>query len=124
MRGVAALRLIPPVLVLALLAHSEPTTMALPALLAAFAVLGALSNGQTIAVLGLLMEISPEDRRLAYSGYFNALTAPAYLMPLLGGLLYGAGGAASVFVVSLLAATGQTVLLRRMGEGGSDDGTR
>ncbi len=40
-----------------------------------FMLLGALGNGITIAMLGSLMEISPDDRRPAYSGYFNAMAA-------------------------------------------------
>ena len=47
-----------------------------------FFILGAVGNGRTIAYLGYLMEISPDDRRPAYSGYFNALVAPAALLPI------------------------------------------
>ena len=72
-----------------------------------FFVLGALSNGLTIAVLGWLMEISPDARRRAYSGYFNALTAPAYLLPLLGGLLVVTVGSAGVFVLAAVGAGAQ-----------------
>jgi hypothetical protein len=48
-------------------------------------------NGVTIGYLGYLMEISPDDRRPAYSAYFNALASPAALAPLVGGGLCVAG---------------------------------
>jgi Major Facilitator Superfamily len=113
MRLVAISRIVPPALLLLVWVPSlaMPT---LPILIAIFTLLGALANGLTIAVLGLLMEISPEDRRPAHSGYFNALTAPSYVMPILGGVLFSLAGAASVFIVSLLAAAGQAALLLRM----------
>lgn len=113
MRLVAVLRMAPSVLLLLFWAPGLAMP-ALPVLIVIFALLGALANGLTIAVLGLLMEISPEHRRPAYSGYFNALTAPSYVLPLLGGVLFSVAGAASVFVVSLIAALGQTALLLAM----------
>lgn len=116
MRFVAISRIVPPALLL-LVWVSSPAMPTLPVLIAIFALLGALANGLTIAVLGLLMEISPEDRRPAYSGYFNALTAPSYVLPLLGGVLFSLAGAASVFAISLLAAAGQAAILQRMKTG-------
>ena len=71
-------------------------------------------NGLTIAVIGLLMEISPDDQRPAYSGYFNALTAPAFVLPLVGGFAVAALGTWIVFATALLAATCQAVILARM----------
>lgn len=114
MRLVAVFRVVPPVLLLLLVWVPALTMPTLPVLITIFTLLGALANGLTIAVLGLLMEISPEDRRPAYSGYFNALTAPSYVLTLLGGVLFSLAGAASVFIVSLLAATCQAALLLRM----------
>lgn len=116
MRFVAISRIVPPALLL-LVWVSSPAMPTLPVLIAIFALLGALANGLTIAVLGLLMEISPEDRRPAYSGYFNALTAPSYVLPLLGGVLFSLAGAASVFAISLLAAACQAAILQRMKTG-------
>lgn len=116
MRFVAISRIVPPALLM-LVWVSSPAMPTLPVLIAIFALLGALANGLTIAVLGLLMEISPEDRRPAYSGYFNALTAPSYVLPLLGGVLFSLAGAASVFAISLLAAAGQAAILQRMKTG-------
>jgi len=115
MRFVAISRIVPPALLL-LVWVSSPAMPTLPVLIAIFTLLGALANGLTIAVLGLLMEISPEDRRPAYSGYFNALTAPSYVLPLLGGILFGLAGATSVFAISLIAAAGQAALLLRLQE--------
>ncbi len=57
----------------------------------------------------------PDDRRSAYSGYFNALTAPAYLLPIVGGFLADAAGMGVVFVVATGAAITQFALLRRVG---------
>ncbi len=114
MRGIAVLRVVPPLVLLALfLVPPSPPTM-LVVLLAVFFVLGALANGLTIAVVGLLMEISPDDRRPAYSGYFNALTAPAFVLPLLGGVAAAAANLWIVFGFALLAAAGQAALLMRI----------
>ncbi|WP_201722470.1 hypothetical protein, partial [Sulfitobacter sp. HI0129] len=79
-----------------------------------FVVIGAMMNGVTIGYLGYLMEISPDDRRPAYSAYFNALASPAALLPLLGGGLVAAISIHAVFVAAILAAILQFVLLRRI----------
>jgi hypothetical protein len=79
-----------------------------------FLVLGALGNGITIAMLGYLMEISPDDRRPAYSGYFNALVAPAALLPVAGAAIVEATSLSGVFVVSLGAAMLQYLTVRRL----------
>jgi len=111
--GVALLRVVPPVATL-LLALIPPGSGV--AVLAAFActffVLGALGNGVTIAVIGYLMEISPDDRRPAYSGYFNAATAPAYLLPVAGGVAVEAAGPELVFGLAAAAAVAQHAALR------------
>lgn len=111
MRLIAVSRLAPPVAMLMLLNVELPGPFLLPALVAIFALLGALANGLTIAVIGLLMELSPDNRRPAYSGYFNALTAPAFVLPLVGGAVYALAGATSVFVLSAVAAAGQLAIL-------------
>jgi MFS family permease len=79
-----------------------------------FFVIGALANGLTIAVIGFLMEISPNDKRPAYSGYFNAITAPAFLLPLLAGILASFFGLLVVFALSMLAALAQYLILMRI----------
>jgi MFS family permease len=79
-----------------------------------FFVLGAVGNGGTIAQLGYLMEISPHDRRPAYSGYFNAVVAPAALSPLVGAAVVEAAGLSAVFAASALAATLQALAVRRL----------
>jgi MFS family permease len=113
MRGIAIARLVPPVLVLALLLMPVPHAAMMTFLLIVFFWLGAVSNGLTIAVIGLLMEISPDDRRPAYSGYFNALTAPAFVLPLAGGFAVAALGIWTVFVAATAAAIAQTAFLAR-----------
>ena len=113
LRNVALMRIVPPIATL-LLAAVAPISQA--TLLIAFAgiffLVGALMNGATIAVIGFLMEISPDDRRPAYGGYFNALTAPAYLLPIAGGFLAEATGMGIVFIVATGAAIAQFALLR------------
>lgn len=79
-----------------------------------FVLLGAIGNGATIAQLGYLMEISPNDRRPAYSGYFNALVAPAALSPLAGILLVVSSGLPAVFLASAVAALFQFLAVRRL----------
>lgn len=114
MRGIAVARTAPQIALLVILLIPVPPEAAMPVLLVVFFVLGALANGLTIAVIGLLMEISPDDRRPAYSGYFNALTAPAFVLPLVGGLAVTALGTWIVFATALVAAIGQTAFLVRI----------
>jgi MFS family permease len=115
LRGVALLRVLPPLGVLLMLNAATISPIALTiGFVSAFFVLGALSSGLTIGVLGFLMEISPDDQRAAYSGYFNSLTAPAYLLPLTGGVLVGTVGTNVVFVVAALGAALQTLFISNM----------
>lgn len=112
LRGIAFGRVFPPLIILIVpltLTTDNELTIAIYA--GVFFILGALANGLTIAVIGFLMEISPEAQRPAYSGYFNALTAPAYLLPLLGGVIATLGNIALVFVISVVAALGQWILV-------------
>ena len=113
LRAIALGRILPPVAVLLVLSSGMANSFAI--FLGLFFVLGALANGLTIAVIGFLMEISPENNRPAYSGYFNAITAPAFLMPLLGGVIAGAGALFAVFVLSAAAALAQSLILARIG---------
>ncbi len=115
LRAIALGRVLPPLAVLALgfgagAGGGEGGGFAL--FLVLFFVLGALANGLTIAVIGFLMEISPHDRRPAYSGYFNAVTAPAYLLPLIAGGLAAMFGLQIVFALSAAAALAQFAILR------------
>ena len=74
LRLVAAFGAVTPVMMLSLAGiFATGRTTALICFAIIFAVLGAVDNGRTIAYLGYLMEISPDHRRPAYSGYFNAL---------------------------------------------------
>lgn len=82
-----------------------------------FALLGAAGNGGTIAQLGYLMEISPDDDRPAYSGYFNAIMAQATLLPLAGAALIETAGASVLFAASAGAATLQWFAIRRLRQG-------
>ena len=113
--GVALLRAAPPLLTLSWVAMVAGTPVpALAGLVVVFLLLGALANGTTIAMLGYLMEISPDDRRPAYSGYFNALVAPAALLPLVGAAIVEATSLRWVFVASLAAAVLQFLIARRL----------
>jgi MFS family permease len=89
--------------------------LALPYFVVVFVLVGALANGATIAQLGYLMEISPDDRRPAYSGYFNALVAPVTLLPMAAGALVQAFDSfAAVFAISGIAAALQFLTVRRL----------
>ncbi len=115
LRAIALLRVAPALLLAAMITTGQPApTAAFPLFLAIFLALGALANGLTIAVIGYLMEISPADQRPAYSGYFNALTAPAFLLPLMAGVVADWSGLAPIFTLSALAAAGQFLVLRRL----------
>ncbi len=117
MRGIAIARLLPPFAMVGLLTIAAATESALALLSAMFFCLGALANGLTIAVIGLLMEISPDQRRPAYSGYFNALTAPAFILPMIGGVIVAVSGLETVFVISAASALLQAALLFRLNAG-------
>ena len=115
LEGVAILRTVPPLLTLVW--TPVAASAGVPSLVGfavVFLFLGALGNGVTIAMLGYLMEISPNDRRPAYSGYFNALVAPAALLPLAGAAIVESTSLAGVFVASLGAAVLQYVTVRRL----------
>ena len=68
----------------------------------------------TIGYLGYLMEISPNEQRPAYSAYFNALASPAALLPLVGAAIADVISLQVVFVVAVLAAVLQLVLLAKL----------
>lgn len=107
---VAVTRLVPPLGALVLLASGAGLLWF--AIL--FGVIGAMMNGVTIGYLGYLMEISPNDRRPAYSAYFNALASPAALLPLLGAGFVTLISLHALFVAAILAALWQVLLLRRI----------
>lgn len=115
LRGIAVGRILPPALIvfLVLIQPFSPAQM-LYVFVALFFALGALANGLTIAVIGFLMEISPDDMRPAYSGYFNAITAPAFLLPLLAGIIAIIFGLVTVFLISMIAAVLQIYFLMRI----------
>ena len=93
---------------------TRPANVAISGFATVFFLLGAVGNGITIAVIGYLMEISPDDRRPAYSGYFNALVAPAALLPLAGAAIVEATSLTGVFAISLGAAFLQFLIIRRL----------
>jgi len=107
------LSIVPPVLALAWMSI-EPSVASWAWFTGLFAVLGAAGNGATIAQLGYLMEISPDDRRPAYSGYFNALIAPATLLPLLGAFVVRSSALGMVFSASVVAIVLQALLIRAL----------
>jgi MFS family permease len=108
-------RAVPPLLTLIWSSFAAMTAVpSLGGFAVVFLLLGALGNGMTIAMLGYLMEISPDDRRPAYSGYFNALVAPAALLPLAGAVIIEVSSISGVFTVSLTAAILQYVTIRRL----------
>ncbi len=112
LRAIAFGRIAPPAAILLLGSLvTLPSELMLYTFITVFFVLGALANGLTIAVIGFLMEISPDDRRPAYSGYFNAITAPAFILPLLAGVLASMFGLMTVFAISIIAAVVQSTIL-------------
>ncbi len=108
---VGLLRLLPPSAMVILLIGGvhQPAALAL-----LFFALGALVNGSTIGYLGYLMEISPDDRRPAYSAYFNALASPAALLPLAGAAMVVALSLETLFAIAVAAAAAQLLALHRL----------
>lgn len=115
LKGIAVGRTLPPAVILLLtFTNFFDGSQIFYVFVGIFFILGALANGLTIAVIGFLMEISPDNLRPAYSGYFNAITAPAFLLPLLAGIVATVFGLTLVFAVSMLAAILQTFFLIRI----------
>ena len=110
LQAVALVRMLPPMLVLFLLGSDA----GISGYMALFGMIGAMMNGVTIGYLGYLMEISPDDRRPAYSAYFNAMASPAALLPLLGAGLASLISLPAVFVAAIVAAVLQLLLLLRI----------
>ena len=120
LEAVGVLRLAPPALALVLLAVIDgESAWRLPAFALLFVLSGALINGMTIGYLGYLMEISPDDRRPAYSAYFNVLASPAALLPILGAAIVDGLSLEAVFAVSVAAAAVQLFVIRKLAA--SDD---
>jgi hypothetical protein len=117
MRGIAIARMLPPFVMVGVLIIPAAADSPLGILSAIFFCLGALANGLTIAVIGLLMEISPDQHRPAYSGYFNALTLPGFVLPMVGGVIVAVSGLEIVFAISATAALLQAALLLRLDPG-------
>ena len=112
---VGVLRLAPPLGALVLLAVSDGGgAWSLIAFALLCVLIGALSNGMTIGYLGYLMEISPDDRRPAYSAYFNVLASPAALLPIVGAAIVDVLSLWAVFAVAVAAAALQLVLIRKL----------
>ncbi|MFQ6017258.1 MAG: MFS transporter [Kiloniellaceae bacterium] len=111
---VAILGVAAPALTIAWLVLGNPGGSALVWFVLVFFLLGAVGNGETIAMLGYLMEISPDDRRPAYSGYFNALAAPATLLPLAGAGIAQLASFPVLFAVSAAAALAQFRVVRHL----------
>lgn len=81
---------------------------------AVFFFLGAVASGGTIADLGYLMEISPDSQRPQYTGYLNALAAPARTFPLFAAGLVEVVGFGPVFALAALGALARFGVLRRL----------
>jgi hypothetical protein len=114
LQGVGIVRLLPPVGALALLVLDLDAGVRVAAFAVLFGIIGVLINGMTIGYLGYLMEISPNDRRPAYSAYFNSLASPAALLPVAGAAIVQIISIHAVFIAALLAAVIQLMLLHRM----------
>lgn len=115
LEGSAVFAVIAPVLTLGWWVGGATTFAPLLWFAGVFFILGAAGNGGTIAQLGYLMEISPDERRPAYSGYFNAIVAPAALSPIAGAGLVDLFGLPAVFAASAITAVLQVLLVRRLG---------
>jgi len=114
LQAVGVVRLLPPVAALALLALDLEAGARLAAFAVLFGAIGALINGMTIGYLGYLMEISPDDRRPAYSAYFNSLASPAALLPIAGAAIVQIISIHAVFIAAALAAVAQLIFLRHL----------
>ena len=77
-----------------------------------------LSHGEdSEEIVNYLMEIAPDDGPPAYGGYFNALVAPAALLPLAGAALIEVAGMAAVFAASVGAALLHWLVIRQLRNG-------
>ena len=95
-------------------AQWEQRSMALVWFGIVFAVLGSVNTGDTIAHLGYLWEISPNEKRPAYSGYFGMFIAPAALLPFAAAFIGEIFSFSAVFTISLAASLVHMAALRRL----------
>jgi len=117
LKRVAALKGLAPILALLWLMFDidgRNVTLAWFALI--FFLLGGVGNGGIIAQLGYLMEISPDNNRPAYSGYFNMFMAPTALLPMFGAVLSGIFSFTTLFAISLMAAVLHFIVISRLGQ--------
>ncbi len=117
---VGIVRFLPPAVILLFLVMGLEASTGLAAFAILFGLIGVLLNGMTIGYLGYLMEISPDDRRPAYSAYFNSLASPAALLPLAGAAIVQIISIHAVFVAAIMAAVVQLMLLHRISKVGAD----
>ena len=117
---VGIVRFLPPTVILLFLVMGLEASTGLAAFAILFGLIGVLLNGMTIGYLGYLMEISPDDRRPAYSAYFNSLASPAALLPLAGAAIVQIVSIHAVFVAAIMAAVVQLMLLHRISKVGAD----
>ncbi len=92
LRACLALGSVLPLLAL-LLAAAAPAAYGL-----VFLFLGAATNSRSLAFNNVLVDRAPAGLRATYTGMVGTLTAPALLLPLLGGALIGLLGFQAVFV--------------------------
>ncbi len=115
LKAITFARIFPPMLIILLSFSSSFDNGAMIYIFGlTFCITGALANGLTIAIIGFLMEISPNDQRPAYSGYFNAITAPAFLLPLVAGIIATYFSFLFIFVISMFAAILQFLILNKL----------
>lgn len=79
-----------------------------------FAVLGSVNTGDTIAHLGYLWEISPNEKRPAYSGYFGMFIAPAAIAPFAAAIIGEFFSFSVLFTISLAASVAHMAALHRL----------
>lgn len=73
-----------------------------------FFLIGAGASGRQVAFNTYLIDLSPTERRVTYTGLQGTLTSPTLIFPFLGGILADAFGYQSLFAVvaALLFGTG------------------
>lgn len=112
---VGVLRLLPPLSVIGIIMWMPHNTFAsLCAFLGLYFLIGVVTNGTGIGFLGYLMEISPNDRRPAYSAYFNTMAAPAGLLPLAGAALIDIFSLQVLFAATCGAAIVQLIYVYKL----------
>jgi len=115
----ALMSLAPPLLILTAVRSSggaPPSWRTFGIVALTFLLNGFARSGRFISNMTYLLEFVPQNRRAAYVGFMNTMSAPFLLSPVLGGLLVEAVSFRALFLVAFASAIANVFLSTRLDE--------